>query len=161
MLLSIIAILAYVGQVFLGMSQLKNFNQAFQTLRQKGKVAIGRKVGKVRSGTIVLLLVDDAAVIKEGKIMQGYSVLSRFKPFNQFNGIVLSELDRQHPLMQQENTLTQEALLDAKQLMVSVQDGTYQDNSVSQDSVLTTYMGCKYRTLKKKVKDVMKDGLFS
>lgn len=49
---------AYLLQVVLGMKQIKHFNQTYQELRRKGKVAIGRRAGKVKAGTIVLFAVN-------------------------------------------------------------------------------------------------------
>ncbi len=49
-----IVITAYILQIVFGMKQLKNFNQVYSELRKKGRVAIGRRAGKVQSGTIVM-----------------------------------------------------------------------------------------------------------
>ena len=53
-----IVITAYILQIVFGMKQLKNFNQVYSELRKKGRVAIGRRAGKVQSGTIVMFAVD-------------------------------------------------------------------------------------------------------
>lgn len=55
---------AYLVQVAMGMKQIKHFNQNYQELRQLGKVAIGRRAGKLKAGTIILFAVDP-----QGKIL--------------------------------------------------------------------------------------------
>ena len=46
---------AYIFQMFLGWQQLKDFNKTYTMLRKLGRVAIGRKSGRIKSGTIVML----------------------------------------------------------------------------------------------------------
>ncbi|HAP9885356.1 TPA: transcriptional regulator, partial [Enterococcus faecium] len=41
---------AYVLQAVISWKQLKHFNQTYSELRRKGKVAIGKRPGKIRSG---------------------------------------------------------------------------------------------------------------
>ena len=40
---------AYVLQAVISWKQLKHFNQTYSELRRKGKVAIGKRPGKIRS----------------------------------------------------------------------------------------------------------------
>ena len=91
-ILGAIAIIAYILQIFLGMKQIKNFNSVYIRMKRKGKVAIGRRPGKIASGTILLLGVDQRGTIQEAEMMQGTSILARFKPRPQFVGINIHQL---------------------------------------------------------------------
>lgn len=73
-----IVITAYILQIVFGMKQLKNFNQVYSELRKKGRVAIGRRAGKVQSGTIVMFAVDRRGHVLDARKMQGVTVLARF-----------------------------------------------------------------------------------
>ena len=57
---------AYVLQAVISWKQLKHFNQTYSELRRKGKVAIGKRPGKIRSGTIFMLAIDDHDQVLEG-----------------------------------------------------------------------------------------------
>ena len=50
---------AYIFQIFLGWQQLKDFNKTYTMFRKLGRVAIGRKSGRIKSGTIVMFAVDE------------------------------------------------------------------------------------------------------
>ncbi len=41
---------AYALQIVFGMQQLKHFNTTYREMRHLGRVAIGRRAGKVKSG---------------------------------------------------------------------------------------------------------------
>ncbi|EQE82275.1 glucitol operon activator family protein [Clostridioides difficile CD68] len=74
-------ITVYLLNIFLGYLQLKDFNKNYIELKRKGRVAIGRKKGRISSGTIVLILINDDGVIVETRKMQGVTVLARVKSF--------------------------------------------------------------------------------
>ena len=99
---------AYVLQILLGLKQLKNFNVTYGQLRKLGRVAIGRRSGKIKSGTIVLF-----ALNRED--MPAYI------------GQDLHYLDRYNPLVRQENKLLQIAIEDAREVFLRVEAGNYQD----------------------------------
>ena len=73
-LFGIFALGAYLLQILFGLKQIKHFNQNYQQLCKKGKVAIGRRAGKIKAGTIVLLAVDPAGIILDARKMQGVTV---------------------------------------------------------------------------------------
>lgn len=75
----IIVILAYVVQIILGMKQLKHFNKVYAELRKKGRVAIGRRSGKIKSGTIVMFAIDKEGLVLDARKMQGVTVAAHFK----------------------------------------------------------------------------------
>ncbi|MEG0855658.1 MAG: transcriptional regulator GutM [Terrisporobacter sp.] len=78
--------LAYIIQFLLTMLQMKNFNLNFRDLRKLGRVAIGKKKGGFKAGSISMFAIDDEGRIIKGLYLSGVTVLARFKEINQFNG---------------------------------------------------------------------------
>ena len=79
-------LLSYLLQCFFGLMQIKNFSKAFNPLRKKGKVAIGRFNGAFRAGAIVMFAIDDEGNIIEGKKMIGVTIFAKFKEIKGFDG---------------------------------------------------------------------------
>ncbi|WP_211170988.1 transcriptional regulator GutM [Bacillus sp. DNRA2] len=75
---------AFLVQMGLGFLQLKHFTKAYGELRKIGKVAIGKKPGRIRSGTIVMFAVSNSGKILKAKKMQGVTVLATFKDLTGF-----------------------------------------------------------------------------
>lgn len=75
---------AFFVQTIFGYFQIKHFSNAYVELRRLGKVAIGRRPGKFRSGTIVLFAVTNSGKILSAKKMQGVTVLAKVKDLNGF-----------------------------------------------------------------------------
>lgn len=123
----IFAVAAYGLQLVLGVFQIRHFNAVYKELRQKGKVAIGRRPGKIKSGTLVLFAIEDSGKILDTRMMQGVTVVSRFKTLNQYTGHDLHYIDEYHPLVQKENKLTQQAMENARELFLKVTTGNYVD----------------------------------
>ena len=121
----IFAVSAYAFQILLGFQQIKHFNKNYQELRRKGKVAIGRRPGKVRSGTIVMFAIKDEGEILDARMMQGVTVLSKFKQLDDYVGQDIHFIDKYHPLVQKENKLTQFAMENAREIYLRVAVGDY------------------------------------
>ncbi|ALF11912.1 transcriptional regulator GutM [Parageobacillus thermoglucosidasius] len=75
---------AFMIQLALGYFQIRNFTKTYIELRRKGKVAIGRRPGKFRAGTIVLFAVNNKGDILDAKKMQGVTVFAKFKKLKGF-----------------------------------------------------------------------------
>lgn len=129
--LSLFVIFAYLLQMLFGFLQIRHFNRNFVEMRRKGRVAIGRKAGKVKSGTIVMFALDDQDKIIDARVLQGVTVLARFKQKNQYNGEDIHFIDRKHPLVREENLLTIEAMEDARKVFLTVEMGTFKDTPKS------------------------------
>jgi DNA-binding transcriptional regulator of glucitol operon len=84
--------LVYVTNVVLALMQSKNYTTAYTTLRRRGRVAIGKKKGLLTTGAIVMFLLDGNGAIVEGTRLTGVTVLARFRPFPEFDGLHLAEL---------------------------------------------------------------------
>lgn len=125
----IFAIGAFLFQTLLGFFQIKHFNNVYQELRSKGRVAIGRRSGKIKAGTIVFFAIDDDAKILDARLMQGVTVLSKFKRKDQYIGQDIHFIDHYHPLVQKENKLTQIAMEDAREIYLRVEMGNYTETT--------------------------------
>ena len=74
----------FVLQAFLSSVQISHFNREFIALRRRGKVACGRQSGGFHAGAIVLFLLDEKGLIREGRMIMGVTVLARAKPLPGF-----------------------------------------------------------------------------
>lgn len=102
---------AFLIQMGLGFLQIKHFSKSYAELRRIGKVAIGKKPGKFRAGTIVLFAVSNSGRILKAKKMQGVTILAKVKDlpgFEEKNIRTLKEEDLAHC-----NKLLKLAILDA------------------------------------------------
>ncbi|MGJ7919077.1 transcriptional regulator GutM [Neobacillus sp. LXY-4] len=102
---------AFLIQMALGYLQLKHFTKAYAEMRRVGKVAIGKKPGKIRSGTIVLFAISNNGNILKAKKMQGVTVMATFKDLPGFEGKNLRNLKDQD--MAHCNKLLKSAIQDA------------------------------------------------
>ena len=114
--LGIVMIGAYLLQAFLGYRQIKHFTRTYTVMKKKGRVAIGRRSGKFKAGTIVMFAIDQNAQIIEAKKIQGTTVLAKFKTLPEFEGYKLPTLSLDTPIVQKQNKLTQETIMDAVSL---------------------------------------------
>lgn len=94
---------AYIFQMFLGWQQLKDFNKTYTMLRRLGRVAIGRKSGRIKSGTIVMFAVDENGRVLKASKMQGVTILARFQNMDDYVGEDIHYFDKYNPLVRKEN----------------------------------------------------------
>ena len=126
-ILGAVVILAYILQIIFGLKQLKHFNTTYSELRKKGRVAIGRRSGKIKAGTIVMFAVDRKGMILDAKRMQGVTVVARFKSMPSYIGQDIHYLDTYNPVVRKENKLLQIAIEDARELFLRIEAGNYKD----------------------------------
>ena len=126
-ILGAVVILAYILQIIFGLKQLKHFNTTYSELRKKGRVAIGRRSGKIKAGTIVMFAVDRKGMILDAKRMQGVTVVARFKSMPSYIGQDIHYLDTYNPVVKKENKLLQIAIEDARELFLRIEAGNYKD----------------------------------
>lgn len=125
-------IVVYLLNIFLGYLQLKDFNKNYIELKRKGRVAIGRKKGRISSGTIVLILIDEDGVIVETRKMQGITVLARVKLFEGLIGKDLGKIKKSD--LVDYNKLLKKAILDAVKQYITFEKSRCEDtNSISTD----------------------------
>jgi DNA-binding transcriptional regulator of glucitol operon len=137
---------AYLLQIVFGMKQIKHFNETYQMLRRKGKVAIGRRAGKIKAGTIVMFAVNNNGDILESVKMQGVTVMAKFKSLPQFNGLNIHDLSENHDLVQQ-------AIMNAREIYIRVEAGNYvEDSPVSPLMNARIHMNIAKESIQKKLK---------
>ena len=121
---------AYIFQMFLGWQQLKDFNKTYTMLRKLGRVAIGRKSGRIKSGTIVMFAVDE-----NGRVLKASTILARFQNMDDYVGEDIHYFDKYNPLVRKENKLMQSAIEDARKVYLLHEAGIEKETS-SSDSFL-------------------------
>lgn len=119
--LLIVAFLFYVLQMILTYFQVKNFRSNLAELRKQGIIGIGSKKRKLSAGNIVILASNEAGEIIEGRMMQGFSVLARFKALKEVNGINIRELKEKVLRENSQNTAMLDALKQIEDQLVKVQ----------------------------------------
>jgi glucitol operon activator protein len=77
---------SWLLQSILGFLQIKHFNKEYAELRKLGRVAIGKKTGFFKSGTVVMFAIDRKNNILKAAKMQGVTVLSRVRNLKGFEG---------------------------------------------------------------------------
>jgi DNA-binding transcriptional regulator of glucitol operon len=77
--LIILIILVWALQCVFTLFQLKYFNREYINLRKKGFVLIGKQRYRISRGCVILLLITRDGEILDGKVMNGYTVFTRFK----------------------------------------------------------------------------------
>ena len=122
-----IIVVAYIAQVLLGLKQIKNFNETYAQLRKKGRVAIGRRAGKIQSGTIVMFAIDKDGKVLDARKMQGVTILARFRPMPAYVGQDIHYFDSYNPLVRKENKLLRIAIEDAREVFLRTEAGNYKD----------------------------------
>ena len=126
-ILAAVVILAYILQIIFGLRQLKHFNTTYSELRKKGRVAIGRRAGKIKAGTIVMFAVDQSGKVLDARRMQGVTVAARFKTMPDYIGQDIHYFDTYNPLIRKENKLLQIAIEDAREVFLRTEAGNYED----------------------------------
>ena len=76
----------FVLQAVLSGLQMRHFSKEFVQLRRRGKVAGGRKSGGFHAGAIVMFLIDEQGVIREGRQLCGVTCFARVKQLPGFEG---------------------------------------------------------------------------
>jgi glucitol operon activator protein len=119
--LLLIAFLFYVLQMILTYFQVKNFRNNVDELRKKGVIGIGSKKRKLSAGTIVILVSNEFGDIIEGRMMQGFSILARFKNLKDLNGFNIGELKERMMREGSKDTATLDALKQIENQLVKLQ----------------------------------------
>ncbi|WP_078577711.1 transcriptional regulator GutM [Salipaludibacillus agaradhaerens] len=103
--------LAWLIQSVFGFMQIKHFNRKYAELRSLGRVAIGKRTGMFRAGTVVMFAIDKQNTILRAAKMQGVTVFSRVKDLKGFEGKNLLKISEKD--YKKVNKLTQFAIEDA------------------------------------------------
>lgn len=103
--------LSWLAQSVLGFFQIRHFNRKYAELRKLGRVAIGKKTGLFKAGTVVMFAIDRKNTILKAEKMQGVTVFSRVKEMKGFAGKNLLKLTTDD--LSKVNKLTRIAIQDA------------------------------------------------
>ncbi|WP_134705023.1 transcriptional regulator GutM [Ammoniphilus sp. YIM 78166] len=103
--------LSWLAQSVLGFFQIRHFNRKYAELRKLGRVAIGKKTGLFKAGTVVMFAIDHRNTILKAEKMQGVTVFSRVKEMKGFAGKDLLKLTTDD--LSKVNKLTRLAIQDA------------------------------------------------
>ena len=76
----------FLIQAVLSSVQMSHFSKEFMKLRRQGKVACGRKAGGFHAGSIVMFLIDEDGVIRQGKQLTGVTSFARVRDLSGFEG---------------------------------------------------------------------------
>lgn len=76
----------FLLQAALSALQTRHFSREFMKLRRRGKVACGRQAGGFHAGAIVMFLIDEGGVIREGKKLFGVTCFARVTALPGFEG---------------------------------------------------------------------------
>ena len=77
--LIILIIFVWALQCIFTLFQLKYFNREYINLRKKGFVLIGRQRSRISRGCVILLLITREGEILDGRVMNGYTVFTKFR----------------------------------------------------------------------------------
>ncbi|MBR0282865.1 MAG: transcriptional regulator GutM [Oscillibacter sp.] len=111
----------FLVQALLTSVQISHFNQEFIKLRRRGKVACGRQSGGFHAGAIVMFLIDENGIIREGKQLTGVTAFARVKPLPGFEGKFVGALTEADLPRHGKNL--RKAILDAKDTYNKVMNG--------------------------------------
>ena len=120
-ILIIMLAVGFVIQYLLGLLQIKNFTKHYTNMREKGRVAIGRRPAILKAGTLVLLQINNRNEIEEARYMQGVTVFSKFKKLKGLDGYKINKL--RYTDLKKYNKLLIKAILDAQHTFNVIQLG--------------------------------------
>lgn len=86
---------AWLVQSIFGFLQIKHFNKRYAEMRSLGRVAIGKKTGAFRAGTVVMFAIDKRNKIIKASKMQGVTVFSRVRDLKGFEGKYLLKISEE------------------------------------------------------------------
>ena len=111
----------FLIQALLTSVQISHFNREFIKLRRRGKVACGRQSGGFHAGSVVMFLLDENGIIREGKQLTGVTSFARVKPLDGFEGKFVGGLTEADLPRYGKNL--RKAILDAKDTYNKVMNG--------------------------------------
>ncbi|WP_241993817.1 transcriptional regulator GutM [Mesobacillus foraminis] len=86
---------AWLVQSILGFVQIRHFNKKYAEMRALGRVAIGKRTGMFRAGTVVMFCIDKRNKILKAAKMQGVTVFSRVRELKGFEGKYLLKISEE------------------------------------------------------------------
>ena len=88
--------LLFVIQVVGTHLQVKEYKRAVREMHKLGNVGIGARRRKLGPSNIVVIACNSMGVILDGRIMQGMTILSRFRPMADIVGRTIYDLHAEY-----------------------------------------------------------------
>ncbi len=110
--LGLLILAMFAIQAVLSVLQMRHFSREFVKLRRRGKVACGRQAGGFHAGAIVMFLIDDSGVIRDGKMLFGVTCFARVRDLPGFEGKLVGGLTEEDLPRHGKNL--RKAILDAR-----------------------------------------------
>lgn len=88
-----VAAIAWLSQLALGGWQIRQFNQAFDALCQRGRVGIGRSGGRFKPRVVLAVAFDKQDRVCDTLLMRGITVFARPAKINHLIGLKREELE--------------------------------------------------------------------
>ena len=88
-----VAALAWLCQMALGGWQIRQFNKAFDTLCQRGRVGVGRSGGRFKPRVVLAVAFDQQDRVTDTLLMRGLTVFARPTKIDYLKGIKREELE--------------------------------------------------------------------
>lgn len=89
----------WVIQAILASFQINHFNKVLNEMNKQGRVLVGEHKGRLSSGSIVILAIDENERVVNIKEMRGISVFDKFKVKDTFINKSIDELKQEIPNM--------------------------------------------------------------
>ncbi|MBV8041983.1 transcriptional regulator GutM [Pluralibacter sp.] len=87
-----VAVIAWLAQLALGGWQIRQFNRAFDTLCQQGRVGVGRSGGRFKPRVVVAIALDNEDNVADTLLMRGVTVFARPQKIAALQGRSLQDL---------------------------------------------------------------------
>ncbi|WP_200552537.1 transcriptional regulator GutM [Kosakonia sp. LAM2021] len=88
-----VAAIAWLCQMALGGWQIREFNKAFDTLCQRGRVGVGRSGGRFKPRVVLAVAFDQQDRVTDTLLMRGLTVFARPTKIDHVMGIKREELE--------------------------------------------------------------------
>ncbi|CAM3124123.1 transcriptional regulator GutM [Lactiplantibacillus plajomi] len=114
---------AFLLQGLFGFIQIKNFTINYRTMREHGRVLIGKNPKRLQAGSLLLLAIDLDGNISKARMMKGVTVFAHFKSLPALVGKNIGMVACDHQEMQYFDKLTQGCILNAYRNFVNFKTG--------------------------------------
>ena len=121
--------LLFVVQVIGTHLQVKDYRRAVKELHRLGNVGIGSRRRRLGPSNIVIIACDSAGEIRAGKMMQGMTILSRFRPIEGIAGRTIYDLHAEYAALPDKRRAHYKGHIAALDALIARLDSTQQKNS--------------------------------
>jgi len=83
----------WIFQLWFAYRQSKNFQEDLRSLRKLGTMAVGMGGRRYRGGrAFVALTADENGIVKDGRVLRGFTVFARSKQLSAFTGFPIGQI---------------------------------------------------------------------